>query len=40
MYKVVDDTAEDVAEESAAHIKKELISQMSPVTLKIQSGLH
>ena len=35
-----EDTADEVLEEAVAHMKMELTSQMSPVTLKIQSGLH
>ena len=38
--EVEDDTAEEVVEEAAAHMKMELKSYMSPVTLKIQSGPH
>ena len=33
-------TSKEVVEESAAHIKMELTSHMSPVILKIQSGTH
>ena len=32
------DTSKEVVEGAAAHMKTELTSQMSPVTLKIQSG--
>ena len=32
--------AEEVVEEVAAHMKMELVSDMSLITLKIQSGLH
>ena len=35
-----EDTDEEVVEEAAAHMKMELTSQMSPVTLKIQIGSH
>ena len=35
-----EDTDEEVVEEVAAHMKIELVSQMSPITLKIQSGPH
>ena len=31
-----EETAEEVVEEAAAHMKMELTSHMSPVTLKIQ----
>ena len=40
MDKVEEDTSKEVVEEVAEHMKMELTSQMSPVTLKIQSGLH
>ena len=33
-----DDTSEEVVEGAAAQMKTEFTSQMSPVTLKIQSG--
>ena len=33
-------TAKEIAEEASENIKTELISQMSPVSLKIQSGRH
>ena len=33
-------TAKEIAEEASENIKTELISQMSPVNLKIQSGRH
>ena len=36
--KVEEDTAEKLVEEAAAHMKMELKSNMSPITLKIQSG--
>ena len=36
--KVEEYTAEEIVEESAAHMKMELISQMLPVTSKIKSG--
>ena len=35
-----EDTADEVLEEAVAHMKMELTSQMSPVTLKIWIGLH
>ena len=38
--KVEEDTAEEVLEKAAPHMKMELTSQISPVTLKIQSGPH
>ena len=38
--EVEEETSEEVVEGSAAHIKMELTSQMSPITLKIQSGPH
>ena len=37
---VLEDTAKEFVEEAAAHIKMELKYQMSPVTLRIQSGPH
>ena len=37
---VEEDTSEEVLEGAAVHMKMELISQMSPVTLKTQSGPH
>ena len=40
MYKVDEEAEEEVMQEAAAHIKMGLSSQMSPVTLKIQSGLN
>ena len=40
MYKIEEYTAKEVVENSAAHMKTELIYQMSPITLKIQSGPH
>ena len=33
-------TSEEVMEGEAAHMKMELTSQISPVTLNIKSGLH
>ena len=33
-----EDTSKEVVEEAVAHMKMELTYQMSPVTLKIQSG--
>ena len=38
--KVEEYTTDEVVEEAAEHKKMELIYQMSPVTLKIQSGPH
>ena len=38
--KIEEDTSEELAEGSAAHIKMEFTSQMSPVTLNIWSGTH
>ena len=38
--KVEEDTSEDSLEGAVAHTKMELISQLSPVTLNIQSGPH
>ena len=38
--EVEEDTNKEVMEEAAAHMKMELISQMSLVSLKIQSGPH
>ena len=38
--KVEEDMPEEVVEGAAAHMKMELTSQMSPITLKIQSGPH
>ena len=38
--EVEEDTYKDVSEGAAAHMKMELTSQMSPVTLKIHSGTH
>ena len=38
--EVLEDTAKEFVEEAAAHIKMELKYQMSPVTLRIQSGPH
>ena len=40
MDEVEEYTAKEVVEEVAAHMKMELVSQMSPITLKIQSGPH
>ena len=40
MYEVEEDTSKEVVERSAEHMKMELTSKMSPVTLKIQSGPH
>ena len=37
---VDEDAAEEVVEEVATHIKMGLTSHMSPVTLKMRSGLH
>ena len=38
--KVEEETAEEFVEEPAAHMKMGLTYQMSPVTLKIWSGMH
>ena len=38
--KVEDYTAEEVLEEAAAYMKMGLTYHMSPVTLKIWSGIH
>ena len=38
--KIEEDTSEELAEGSAAHIKMELTPHMSPVTLNIQIGPH
>ena len=38
--EVQEETSEEVVEAAAAHMKIELTSQISPVTLKIQSGPH
>ena len=38
--KLKEDAAEEVVEEAAAHMKTELESHMSPVTLDIKSGTH
>ena len=38
MYEVEKNTDEEVAEVAVAHMKTELISRISPVTLKIHSG--
>ena len=35
-----EDTSKEVVERAAAHMKMELTSQMSSITLKIQSGPH
>ena len=40
MDEVDEYTAKQFVEEATAHIKMELTFQMSPVTLKIQSGPH
>ena len=40
LYELDQDAAEEVMEEVVAHMKIELVSQMSPITLKIQSGPH
>ena len=40
MYKAEEDSAEEVMDEAAVYMKTVLISHMSPVTLKIQSGPH
>ena len=38
--KEEEDTSEEVVEELVAHMKMELVSYISAVTLKIQSGPH
>ena len=38
--EVEQDTSKEVVEGAAAHMRMELTSQILPVTLKIQSGLH
>ena len=38
--KVKQNTSKEVVEEAAAHMRMELTSQISPNSLKIQSGLH
>ena len=40
MDEVEEDTSKEVVEGAAAQIKMELTSQMSPITLNIQSGPH
>ena len=35
-----EDTSEEVMEEAVVHIKMGLTSQMSPVTLKMHSGIN
>ena len=40
MDELEEDTVKEVVEEVVIHIKMELISQMSPVTLNIQGGPH
>ena len=40
VVEVEEDTSEEVVEGAALHMKMELTSQMSPITLKIQSGPH
>ena len=40
MDEAEEDTSEEVVKEAVEHIKMELTYQMSPVTLKIQSGPH
>ena len=40
VYEVEEETSNEVVEGALAHMKMELTSQMSPVTLKIQSGPH
>ena len=39
MENVEEDASEEFVEEAEGHMKMEFSSQMSPVTLKIQSGL-
>ena len=38
--EVEEETSKEVVDEAAAHMIMELTYQMSPVTLKIQSGPH
>ena len=38
--EVEQETSKEVVEGAAAHMRMELTSHISPVTLKIQSGLH
>ena len=40
MYKLEEDMAEEVMEESVAYMKMVLVCQISPVNLKIKSGLN
>ena len=40
VYKVEEETSKEVLEGATAHMKMELTYQMSPITLKIQSGPH
>ena len=40
VYEVEEKNTEGVVEEEAAHMKMGLISQLSPITLMMQSGLH
>ena len=40
MDTLEEDMVEEVVEEAAAHMKMELTSQISPVTLKIKTGPH
>ena len=40
MYKVEENTDDEVVEEAGAHMKMKFTPHMSPVTLNIQSGTH
>ena len=40
MDKVEEDTAKEVVEEAAVHMKMELTYQNSPITLNIKRGVH
>ena len=40
MYKVEENTDDEVVEEAGAYMKMKFTPHMSPVTLNIQSGTH
>ena len=40
MYKVEENTDDEVVEEAGAHMKMKFTPHRSPVTLNIQSGMH
>ena len=40
VYKVEENTDDEVVEEAGAHMKMKFTPHMSPVTLNIQSGTH